>query len=90
MAHITTHGIDVILSESSERTVPTSVAYTTEQRLTGNMVVTQMRRNKDNSILFPTRFLGIDSQTQLDIEKAFVSHSVEAAPEYNASLFSVK
>ena len=54
-------GIDIVLSETSARSVPTRVAYTATERLAGESVNTQIRRNFKNSILFPTRFLGLNT-----------------------------
>jgi len=54
-------GIDIVLSETSGRSVPTRVAYTSSERVVGEGVQTQIRRNFKNSILFPTRFLGLNT-----------------------------
>ena len=54
-------GIDIVLDETSSRSVPTAVAYTNEERLAGESVKTQIRRNFKNSILFPMRFLGLNT-----------------------------
>jgi molecular chaperone DnaK (HSP70) len=54
-------GIDIVLSETSGRSVPTMVAYTAQERLAGEAVKVQHRRNFKNSVAFPTRFLGLNT-----------------------------
>lgn len=41
-------------------------------------MITQIKRNFKNSIMFPTRFLGLNSQctAQIEIEKRFVTHKI--------------
>jgi len=57
-------GIEMVLSDTSARSVPTQVAYTEAERIAGETVKTQIRRNCKNSILFPTRFLGLNAACQ--------------------------
>ena len=54
------------------------IAYCAQERLIGDSVKTQIKRNFKNSILFPTRFLGLNAQcqAQLEIEKRFTTHKV--------------
>ena len=54
------------------------VAYCPQERLIGDSVKTQIKRNFKNSILFPTRFLGLNAQcnAQLELEKKFVTHKI--------------
>ena len=54
-------GIEIVLSDTSARSVPTQVAYTESERISGEAVKNQLRRNAKNSIIFPTRFLGLNS-----------------------------
>lgn len=43
-------GIEIVLSDTSSRSVPVMVAYTDAERLAGESVRTQIRRNFKNSI----------------------------------------
>ena len=54
-------GIDIVLNGESNRSTPTLVAYTTAERLIGDAVKTQVKRNFKNSILYLTRFLGLNA-----------------------------
>lgn len=85
-------GIDIVLSETSGRSVPTRVAYTPTERIVGEGVGTQIRRNFKNSILFPTRFLGLNTACadQLKIEKKFICHKVNMNQETNKISFEVE
>jgi len=71
-------GIDIVLNEGSNRATPVQLAYTAEERLIGDSVKFQIRKNMKNTILFPTRFLGLNAQceTQLALEKRFISHDL--------------
>lgn len=46
------------------------VAYQEQERLIGDAVKTQVKKNFKNSVLFPTRFLGLNMQctAQLELE----------------------
>lgn len=54
------------------------IAYCAQERLIGDSVKTQIKRNFKNSVLFPTRFLGLNAQcqAQLEIEKRFTTHKI--------------
>lgn len=58
--------------------MPVQVAYTEAERLGGESVKTQIRRNFKNSILFPSRFMGLNTACaeQLRIEKKFTTHKI--------------
>ena len=54
------------------------IAYQQQERLIGDAVKTQIKRNFKNSVLFPTRFLGLNAtcQEQVNHEKRFTTHKV--------------
>ena len=54
------------------------IAYQQQERLIGDPVKTQIKRNFKNSVLFPTRFLGLNAQcaAQLELEKRFITHNI--------------
>ena len=49
-----------------------------QERLIGDAVKTQIKRNFKNSVIFPTRFLGLNMQctAQLELEKRFICHKI--------------
>lgn len=71
-------GIDIVLNDGSNRTTPVVIAYQQQERLIGDSVKTQIKRNFKNSVLFPTRFLGLNAQcsAQLELEKKFITHKM--------------
>lgn len=50
MGAVKAGGIEIVLSDTSARSVPTMVAYTNAERLGGESVRTQIRRNFKNSV----------------------------------------
>jgi len=50
MGAVKAGGIEIVLSDTSARSVPTMVAYTAAERLGGESVRTQIRRNFKNSV----------------------------------------
>jgi molecular chaperone DnaK (HSP70) len=71
-------GIEIVLSDTSARSVPAMVAYTDAERLGGESVKTQQRKNFKNSLTFLTRFLGLNGacKEQIEIEKKFITFKV--------------
>jgi len=71
-------GIDIVLNEGSNRSTPVCIAYQMQERLIGDSVKTQIKRNFLNSVMFPMRFLGLNAQcnAQIDLEKRFTTHKV--------------
>lgn len=53
-------GIDIVLNDASNRNTDILVAYTPEERLVGGAVNAQLKKNMTNSILFSSRFLGLN------------------------------
>ena len=78
MAVVKKGGIDIVLNEASNRQCPVQVAYTETERIGGEAVKFQIKKNFKNTILFPTRFLGLNSECkeQLELEKRFTTHKV--------------
>lgn len=71
-------GIDIVLNDGSNRNTPVAIAYQNQERLIGDSVKTQIKRNFKNSVLFPTRFLGLNMQCaeQIALEERFTTHKV--------------
>jgi heat shock protein 4 len=71
-------GVEIVLSDTSARSVPAMVAYTEHERLGGESVKTQQRKNFKNSLTFLTRFLGLNGAcaAQIELEKKFVTFKV--------------
>jgi len=67
------------------------VAYTDSERLIGEGVKTQIRRNFKNTVLFPMRFLGLNTacEEQLKIEQKFTTHKIIKNAETNKITFSL-
>jgi len=84
-------GIDIVLNDATGRSTPVCAAYLNDQeRLIGTPAVQQAKRNMKNTILFPTRFLGLNGTCtqQLELENRFVSHKVVSL-ESNKLAFEV-
>ena len=54
------------------------IAYTAKERLIGDAVVPQAKRNFKNTVAFPTRFLGLNAtcSEQLEHEKRYITHKL--------------
>lgn len=54
------------------------IAYTAEERIIGDSVKFQHRKNLKNTVIFPMRFLGLNTECkdQLRKEKRFITHDV--------------
>jgi len=78
-----TAGIKIVLSDTSNRSVPVMVAYTSQERMAGESVKSQLTRNYKNSIVFPTRFLGLNAACaeQLKIEERYITHTITSASD---------
>ena len=59
MACFDTSGVDVILSETSDKSTPAIVAYTKSERIIGLAASNQRKRNQKNSLQYIHRFLGL-------------------------------
>jgi heat shock protein 4 len=82
MAVVKKGGIDIVLNDTTNRSTPVQIAYTDAERLIGDPVKFQIKKNMKNTILFPTRFLGLNSECkeQLAIEQKFCTHKVTTLP----------
>jgi len=54
------------------------IAYTETERIIGDAVKFQHKKNFKNTVLFPTRFLGLNAECkeQLELEQRFITHKV--------------
>ena len=43
-------GVDVVLSDSSNRSTPSIIGYTAEERLIGDSAINQMKKNFKNTL----------------------------------------
>lgn len=69
--------IDVLTNDLSSKSTPSVVCFTPKQRLIGESGYTRLITNFKNTILSPTRFLGIKSNDHhLDKEKNWISHEL--------------
>ena len=71
-------GIEIVLNEASNRQTPAEVAFTQTERLAGEAVKFQINKNFKNTVLFATRFLGLNTacKEQLELEKRFITHEI--------------
>ena len=53
--------VDIILSETSSRCVPTIAAYADRERLFGDGALSTIKSNYQRSIVYPTRWLGVQT-----------------------------
>lgn len=84
-------GIDIILNESSNRTSPTIVGYTKEERLAGTPASNQIKANFKNTIQFANRFLGLPwDSAQKAVEKRFIPNKLVPADEGRKVAFEIK
>lgn len=60
LACVKQRGIEIVLSETSEKVTPTIAAYTTSERVIGAAAINQQKRNFKNSLQFFARFLGLN------------------------------
>jgi molecular chaperone DnaK (HSP70) len=76
LACVRQRGIDIILSETSAKVTPSTLAYTPEERLVGDAALNQMRKNFKNTMQFFQRFLGMNSDCaeQWEEEKKFITY----------------
>lgn len=83
-------GIDIVLNDASGRSTPVCTAFHAQERIIGNPVILQAKRNPKNTVLFPTRFIGLNATCtdQLEIEKRFITHNVNVL-ENNKLSFTV-
>jgi len=83
--------VEIVLSDTSGRSVPVQCAFTDAERLAGEGVKPQTRRNFKNTLLYATRFLGLNTacQEQLKIEQKFTLQKVTQNAETNKISWSV-
>jgi len=78
LACVKQRGIEIVLSETSNKSTPSIAAYTAQERLIGDAAVNQMKKNFKNSMQFFMRFLGLnqDCAEQFEEEKRYVTYKV--------------
>jgi len=78
LACVKQRGIEIVLSETSEKVTPTIAAYTDSERVIGAAAVNQQKRNFKNTVQFFSRFLGLnqDCVDQIAEEKKFITYKV--------------
>lgn len=53
--------VEIILSDSSNKSTPSILAFTEQERLVGDAAQNQMKRNFVNTLQFFPRFLGLNT-----------------------------
>jgi molecular chaperone DnaK (HSP70) len=78
LACVKQRGIEIVLSETSNKMTPTIAGYTEQERLIGDAAVNQMKKNFKNTMQFFGRFMGLnqDCEEQIAEEKKFVTYKV--------------
>jgi len=61
LATVKQRGIEIVLSETSNKSTPTIAAYTPEERIIGDAASNQMKKNFKNTLQFFSRFLGLNT-----------------------------
>ena len=54
-------GIEIVLSETTNKWTPTLAGYTNEERVIGDAAGNQMKKNFKNTLQFFARFLGLNT-----------------------------
>ena len=78
LACVKQRGIEIVISETSNKWTPSIAAYTAQERLVGDAAINQMKKNFKNTLQFFGRFLGLnqDCHVQIEEEKKFVTYKV--------------
>lgn len=63
--------VDIILSETSSRSIPTIVSFTEQERVIGDKALSIAKSNFQKTIVSPHRFLGLVSGPVLEQEKKY-------------------
>lgn len=71
-------GVEIVLSDSSNRSTPSIIGYTAEERLIGDSAINQWKKNFKNTMQFFSRFVGLntDCKEQLEEEKKFITYKI--------------
>ncbi|OMJ95964.1 hypothetical protein SteCoe_521 [Stentor coeruleus] len=70
-------GIDVLTNDLSNRATPSVVGFTPRQRFIGEAGYSKLSTNFRNTVLFPTRFLGLKSNSQyIEEEQKWITHGL--------------
>ena len=92
MACFDTSGVDIVLSETSDKATPAIVAYTASERIIGLSASHQRKRNLQNSLQYFHRFLGLTPQCkeQIEHEKRYISYKVNIDEKENCLVIPLK
>lgn len=82
LAAVKSKGIEIVLSDSSGRAIPSVVAFTEEERLIGDSTLGQMKKNFKNTLQFFIRLLGLnsDNKEQLAEEAKYQTYKIVDLP----------
>ncbi len=61
--------VDIILSETSNRSIPTLISFNDKERVTGDGANNNKKSNYKRTVIFPNRWLGLVSGPILEQEK---------------------
>ena len=64
--------VDIILSETSSRSIPTIVSFTEQERVIGDKALSIAKSNFQKTIVSPHRFLGLVSGPVLEQEIEYI------------------
>ena len=75
IAAVNRGGIEILINDLSNRATPSVVGFTNKQRSLGESGYSKLSTNSRNTILFPTRFLGLRSDSSyLEEERNWITH----------------
>ena len=79
IAAVNRGGIEVLTNDLSNRATPSVAGFTNRQRSLGEAGYSKLGTNFRNTILFPTRFLGLSSNSSyIAEERKWITHSIES------------
>jgi heat shock 70kDa protein 4 len=77
IAAVNKGGIDVLTNDLSNRATPSVVGFTDKQRSLGESGYSKLSTNFRNTVLYPTRFIGLSpSSPNLEEEKKWITHPI--------------
>lgn len=75
-------GVEILTNDASYRQTPTLVSYGPE-RIAGDKAVQKIKKNINNSVFLPTRFLGEVSNEQMKLEQPFLFSKVHLNEQHH-------
>ena len=77
IAAVVRGGVEVLINDLSNRAIPSVIGFTNKQRSLGESGYSKLSTNFKNTILFPTRFLGLRSDScYINEEQKWIAHSL--------------